>query len=408
MTAAYQQTLDYLYSRLPVFQHVGNSALKNSLVNIQAICKALNHPENKFRCIHVAGTNGKGSVSSMLAAVFTTHGYKTGLYTSPHLKDFRERIRIDGEEVSKEFIVEFTEKVKPLIEALNPSFFEITVAMAFEWFALQKVDMAIIEVGLGGRLDSTNVVTPLLSVITNIGWDHMDILGDSLEKIAAEKGGIIKEGIPILLGEVGLESFPVLDKIAKAKNAPFLVAAEADIEFVIHCSLKGNYQVKNIGTVISALKMLEEEGFEFDKAKILEALSDVNKFSGLRGRWDILGKDPLIIVDTAHNRDGIDAVMRQLMGMEFSQLHIILGMVKEKDLMSILPLFPKDARYYFAKPAIFRGLDVKILRDEAAKFGLQGHAFDSVKAAFMGAKKAAKASDIVFAGGSTFVVAEII
>lgn len=404
----YQETLDYLYTRLPVFQHVGNSAYNKSLTNILALCKALGEPEEKYGCIHVAGTNGKGSVSCMLSAVFTAHGIKNGLYTSPHLKDFRERIRVDGEMVPQWFVVKFTDRVKPLIDELNPSFFEITVAMAFEWFARQEVKLAVIEVGLGGRLDSTNVIEPLLSIITNIGWDHMDLLGDSLAGIAEEKGGIIKPGIPVLVGEPGVESLPVLERIAAEKISPLLVAAEAEEEYVQACELKGDYQRKNIGTVLSALKMLAEEGYEFDDDIVKQALGNVCKLSGIRGRWEILGMEPLQVADTAHNRDGMERVMEQLNKLPADNLHLVLGVVKEKDLSRILPLMPKHGKYYFAKPNILRGLDAHILQEEAKEFGLKGNVYSSVKEAYESALNAASSKDIVFIGGSTFVVAEVI
>jgi dihydrofolate synthase/folylpolyglutamate synthase len=405
----YQETLDYLYTRLPVFQHIGKAAYKADLNNTIALANALGNPEHSFKSIHVAGTNGKGSVSSLLASVFTAHGYKTGLYTSPHLKDFRERIRIDGEMIAESFVVEFTNEIHPVIEAISPSFFEITVAMAFDYFRREKVDIAVIETGMGGRLDSTNIVTPLLSVITNIGFDHMEFLGNTRAAIAAEKAGIIKQNIPVIIGEYDAETLPVFEEKSNHENAPLYQADTAPEAWIEHFTLKGNYQKKNLATVKKALDVLAEEyAYQFEAEKIETALKDIKDLSGIRGRWEVLQTEPMVVADTAHNEHGLKLVMEQLLAIPAKKMHVVLGVVNDKDLSKILPLFPENAVYYFAKPNIVRGLDAAILEEKAREYGLKGAAYQSVAQAFSAAKAGASKADLIFVGGSTFVVAEVI
>jgi len=404
----YSETLDYLFSRLPVYQHIGKAAYKADLNNTVALCAALGNPENGFKSIHVAGTNGKGSTSSALAAIFTANGYKTGLYTSPHLFDFRERIRIDGVMIPEQYVVDFTEKMKPLISELNPSFFELTVAMAFQWFTEQKVEIAIVEVGMGGRLDSTNVVTPELSVITNIGFDHMDFLGDTKTKIAAEKAGIIKLGVPVVIGEWDDETKPVFEIKAEVENSKLIKAIEAPAAWINSFALKGDYQRKNLATVYASVQSMRDLGWPLADDKIINALENVKLLSGIKGRWDILRTQPLVIADVAHNDHGLIPVLKQFMALPHHQMHFVLGVVNDKDLSKILPLFPKEAKYYFCKPNIMRGLDSGVLQERATVYGLLGQAWSSVKEALQAAISAADAEDIVFVGGSTFVVAEVV
>ena len=404
----YEETLEFLYSRLPVFQHIGAAAYKADLNNTIALCNALQNPQHQFKSIHVGGTNGKGSVSSMLAAIFTKHGYKTGLYTSPHLLDFRERIRINGQMIPKEFVTEFTENMKPLIDSISPSFFELTVGMAFEYFKQSEVDIAIIEVGMGGRLDSTNIIAPELSVITNIGWDHMEFLGDSLHKIAAEKAGIIKANTPAVVGEYLPETLPVFEDAAEKKSAHLTFGVTAPARWVEKCALKGEYQKKNLGTLKAAIEALELQGYHFSEHLILEALQEVKVLTGLRGRWEILQERPMVIADTAHNSDGLKETMSQLQKGLKGKLHMVLGVVKEKDLSKILGLLPPSASYYFCKPNIFRGLDEEILAKEAFNYGLKGEIHDSVDKALTSAKSRAAENDTIYIGGSTFVVAEVL
>jgi dihydrofolate synthase/folylpolyglutamate synthase len=408
MMPDYEETLEFLYSRLPVFQHIGAAAYKADLNNTIALCDALQNPHHHFKSIHVGGTNGKGSVSSMLAAIFMKHGYKTGLYTSPHLKDFRERIRINGNMIPKDFVVSFTESMKPMIEKIYPSFFELTVGMAFAYFKQSAVDIAIIEVGMGGRLDSTNVISPELSVITNIGWDHMEFLGDTLAKIASEKAGIIKKNVPAVIGEVLPETLSVFEQTAKNRTSELTRGVTAPARWIEKCALKGDYQKKNLGTVKAAIQALERQGYHFSEHLILEALQEVKQLTGLRGRWEIMQEQPLIIADTAHNADGLVETMGQLTKGLKGKLHMVMGVVKEKDLAKILKLLPASAEYYYCKPAIFRGLDAEILAAEATKAGLQGKVFGSVEQALMAAKDAAQKNDTIYIGGSTFVVAEVL
>jgi dihydrofolate synthase/folylpolyglutamate synthase len=427
--SAYQETLDFLFQQLPMFQRIGPQAYKKDLTNTLALCKLCNQPHKKFKSIHIAGTNGKGSVSHMLAAILQTAGYKTGLYTSPHLRDFRERIRINGEMISETDVVDFTNRIKPDLGDLKPSFFEWTVAMAFDYFARKQVDIAVIEVGLGGRLDSTNVITPELSVITNIGWDHMDMLGDTLEKIAFEKAGIIKADVPVIIGESQDETSPVFEKMANEKRSLlkyadrlYQVKQQSESATTAHyavkrlgkplndalaCDLKGLYQEKNIATVLASVERLQQQGWSIEQEHIEKALSQVQQLTGFAGRWMNLGENPRILADTAHNQNGLTLVLHQLSRMEYTRLHMVIGVVQDKDLPKILPLFPKNAKYYFCKSSIPRALDENQLRETASLFGLEGAAFKDVATALEAAKNAAQSTDLIFVGGSTFTVADI-
>jgi len=426
----YAETIDYLYTKLPMFTRIGARAIRPDLRNTLMLCKHLHNPQQRFRSVHVAGTNGKGSTSHMLAAILQKAGYKTGLYTSPHLKDFRERIRINGEMISENAVIDFVEQNKLLFESIEPSFFEMTVALAFEYFWKQKVDIAIIESGLGGRLDSTNIITPRLSVITNISYDHTDLLGDTLAKIAFEKAGIIKPEIPVVIGEMNAETDRIFIDKAKETNSPLLFANElcttvrSDFNESLlllsvenrqekrtdlyETDLTGIYQAKNICTVLASVYELNKSGFEIEEGDIREGLKNVKSLTGLRGRWEILSKSPLTIADVAHNESGIRMAIEQLNEYPGKRLHFVIGFVKDKSLEHILPLFPKDASYYFCKPDLPRGLDVDILETLASELDLHGKKFSSVKEAFQNAKENARAEDIIYVGGSTFVVAEVI
>jgi dihydrofolate synthase / folylpolyglutamate synthase len=370
----YQQTIDYLFHRLPMFSRLGAAAFKGDLTNTIKLCEALGNPQSKFKSIHIAGTNGKGSTSHMLAAIMQTAGYKTGLYTSPHLKDFRERIKVNGNMVEGAFVIAFTQQIKPLIEKIEPSFFEITVAMAFSWFAEQKVDIAVIEVGLGGRLDSTNIITPELSIITNIGYDHMNILGDTLEKIAAEKAGIIKQGIPVVVGETLPETKTLFEDRARDMGSPIYFANEvrqvADWEQSGHklqvdvvadhseerkkytLDLPGLYQAKNLLTVLEAVQLLTKRGWKIDEKDIMHAVGNTRKQTGFHGRWEVIHQQPYTVLDVAHNEDGIKQLVSQLEHCDFKKLHIVIGMVRDKEISAVLALLPKYARYYFTKAQI--------------------------------------------------------
>lgn len=401
----YKETLDWMFSQLPMYQQKGKSAFNGKLDNIKNFASYLNHPEKKFKSIHVAGTNGKGSSSHMLASILQEAGYRVGLYTSPHLKDYRERIKINGSVISESDVVDFIFENKSFLEKNKLSFFEMSVGLAFNYFANEKVDIAIIEVGLGGRLDSTNIITPEVSLITNIGLDHVDILGKSLKEIAFEKAGIIKENIPIVISETqeGLvETFTAIAEKQKAR----IVFAENITKEDYKTSLLGNYQKRNIKGVVAALSILR--GFEISQEHIKEGLLRVSENTGLLGRWQILQNNPKVICDTAHNFEGISLILEQLRQEKFESLHIVLGFVKDKNLDDLLPLFPKEAKYYFAKPGIIRGLDANILLENAKLFGLQGHSFRCVKDAKKAAMKEARSTDLVFIGGSTFVVGEVV
>lgn len=395
-----------MFSRLPMFQRQGSIAFKKDLTNIKAFCSVLNQPQNTYPCIHVAGTNGKGSTSHMIASVLQEAGYKVGLYTSPHLKDFRERIRINGQPIDEATVIDFIESHQSFLEQQQLSFFELTVGMAFDYFAGQKVDIAVIEVGLGGRLDSTNIINPLVSVITNIGLDHTQFLGETLKEIAFEKGGIIKKETPLVIGEFQEEVIEVFQDLAKAVNAPIFIA-EHLIGETFETDLLGNYQLKNIKTAVQSLLLLDQMGFEISHDLIREGLKNVSRNTGLKGRWQVLGEKPKVICDTAHNREGLLMVMSQLDKEIFKNLHIVLGVVNDKDLGNILALMPKKASFYFCKPDIPRGLSAELLKEQALKYQLYGNIFESVDAAYQDALEKAGSDDLIFIGGSTFVVAEL-
>ena len=403
----YKDTVEWMFEQLPMFQQLGVSAYKKDLTNTLKLASHLNHPEHTFKTVHIGGTNGKGSTSSLIASVLQQAGYKVGLYTSPHLLDFRERIRINGEEISKEFVVDFIENNKSFLEANKLSFFEMTVGMAFQYFSHQKVDVAIIEVGLGGRLDSTNIITPLLSVITNIGWDHMNLLGNTLEEIAFEKAGIIKENIPVVIGEFTNETKKVFEKEAKLKNAPIYFASTIDDIPELDSDLKGNYQVHNKKTAYQALQLLKNH-FSIADDNIIKGFLSVEKNTGLKGRWTVLSEKPLIVADTAHNKNGLEIVMTQVRQQKFDKLFMVFGVVNDKDIDSILPYLPKNAEYFVAKPNVPRGLEAVILKDKLTANGFNATAFNSIPEAFQYAKKQATTNDMIYIGGSTFVVAEVV
>jgi dihydrofolate synthase/folylpolyglutamate synthase len=424
MVTDYQQTLNYLYANLPIFQRVGAVAYKRDLTNTIQLCEALGNPHLKFKSIHVAGTNGKGSTSHMLASVLQSSGYKTGLYTSPHLKNFTERIKIDGNEISKEFVVDFVNRIRPSIESIKPSFFEITVAMAFDYFAQQGVEVAVIEVGLGGRLDSTNIITPVVSVITNISYDHKDILGDTLEKIASEKAGIIKPGIPVVVSERQAEVENVFIEKASACGAEIHFAQD---RYTIHESenglhvtidkntfinalslpLKGKYQIRNLSGVLKAVEVLAEKGYWIPIEKLIEGLEKTVEQTDLKGRWQKLNDKPLMICDTGHNAAGVREVVKQIEQQKYDKLSIVWGMVKDKEVEEILSLLPKHAHYYFCQANIPRALDAYLLKEKAERYDLQGVVVVDVNRAVESARLEAGPNDFIFIGGSTFVVAEI-
>ena len=397
-----------MFNQLPMYQLQGASAYKKDLTNAYLLANHLGNPEKNLKCIHVAGTNGKGSTSHMLASILEEAGYTVGLYTSPHLKDYRERIKINGDEISEKFVCEFINKNKTFFEANDMSFFEMTVGLAFDYFAKEKVDIAIIEVGMGGRLDATNIITPLVSVITNIGLDHTQFLGNTLEAIAYEKAGIIKPNIPVVIGEYTNETKPVFLTKAKENNSEIYFASD-----LIHqnypSDLIGDYQKHNNKTVLQTIAVINTQNdFIISDANISKGLLQVVKNTGLQGRWQKLGESPKIICDTAHNKNGLEIVMKQIQKEKFDTLHIVLGMVNDKDMDEVLPLFPADAIYYFCKPNIPRGLDAAILQENAAKFKLKGEVFNSVSESYKKSLQNATNSDFVFVGGSTFVVAEIL
>ncbi|WP_396166268.1 bifunctional folylpolyglutamate synthase/dihydrofolate synthase [Flavobacterium sp.] len=402
----YKESINWLFNQLPVFQNIGAAAYKEDLTNTLLLTKHLNHPERNFKTIHVAGTNGKGSTSSMIASVFMEAGYKVGLYTSPHLKDFRERITINGKKISKNYVHQFVLKHKSFFETTELSFFEMTVGLAFQYFSDKKVDIAIIEVGMGGRLDATNIITPLLSVITNIGKDHTAFLGDTLEKIAFEKAGIIKQNIPVVIGEYTIQTKPVFLEVA-SKNKSEIYFAQ-DINHPDYpCGLLGNYQIKNKKTVIEVFRNLKSN-FNISEENIKNGIANVVLNTHLQGRWQILQENPKVICDTAHNAHGLEMVIQQLKKETYNQLHIVLGVVNDKDLDAILPLFPKNANYYFCKPKNERGLNAKTLQDKAKSFQLFGNTYASISKAYKAALEKSSDKDLIFIGGSNFVVSEII
>jgi dihydrofolate synthase/folylpolyglutamate synthase len=412
-----------------MFSRTGAAAIKTDLVNTREICSFLDDPFNKFKTIHVAGTNGKGSCSHMIAAVLQACGYKTGLYTSPHLKDFRERIKINGEMIKKEFVVEFTERLKPLIEKINPSFFELTVGMAFDYFAKERIDIAVIETGLGGRLDSTNIISPEISVITNIGMDHMNILGDTLQLIAAEKGGIIKENTAVVIGESSDETDEVFLSIAEDRHAPIVFADKkyyaadwrhqngylvTDIvnthdqsRATYHLDLPGYYQLKNLVTVSETLHQLRLKNFDLAEEKVVKALKQVKKTTGLHGRWETIHQHPAVVLDVAHNEDGMRQLMKQIELSDYRHLHIIVGMVKDKEIDKVLELLPKEASYYFTRAQIPRALHENVLFEKATALQLEGEKYTDVNLALKAALAKASKDDLVLVCGSVFVVGEV-
>lgn len=408
----YQETTAWMFNQLPMYQLQGASAYKKDLTNTHLLINHLNNPHAYLKCIHVAGTNGKGSSSHMLASILQEAGYKTGLYTSPHLKDFRERIKIIGPdtsgEITEDFVCDFINSNKSFFEANDISFFEMSVGLAFAYFAKEAVDIAVIEVGMGGRLDATNIITPLVSVITNIGLDHTQFLGNTLESVAFEKAGIIKTGIPVVIGEYTAETKNVFLAKAKETNSEIYFAADL-ISENLPSDLIGDYQIHNKKTVIQTIKVLNTEtDFNISHHNIESGLLNVVKNTGLLGRWQQLGEFPKIICDTAHNKNGLEIVLKQIKKEKFGQLHIVLGVVNDKDLDEVFPLFPKNAIYYFCKPNIPRGLEVSILKEKASQFGLTGETYHSVSEAYSSAKESAAANDFIYVGGSTFVVAEIL
>jgi len=426
----YQDTLDYLFKQLPMFTRIGSAAYKKDLTNTLALCNVLDNPQLSIKTIHVAGTNGKGSTSHMLASLLQEAGFKTGLYTSPHLKDFRERIRINGKMISEEEVVHFVDSFKEPFENISPSFFEWTFALSLHHFKKHQVDIAVIETGLGGRLDSTNIIHPELSIITNIGWDHMDMLGDTLPKIAFEKAGIIKPNVPVVIGEFNEDTFPVFHKKVKETNSNLVLASSVvdllyfksvyrlsafDASFRegmvwknMVCDLPGNYQQKNIVTVITAAIELIKLGYKITEKHIRLGIEHVKSNTNLLGRWHILQQAPLIVADTGHNEDGLKYVVEQIKQQKYKQLHLVIGVVKDKALNKVLPLLPKEGIYYFTKANLPRALDEKELQAEAYKFGLKGKTYFSVDEAVLAAKASADKDDFIFIGGSTFIVAEAI
>ena len=429
---SYSETLDYMFSQLPMFHNIGKAAYKADLTNTIALLEAIGNPHRDQKWIHVAGTNGKGSVSSLLAATLTQHGYKTGLYTSPHLLDFTERIRIDGKCIEEKTVIDFMNEIHETLDRIKPSFFEITVALAFYHFRAEKIDIGVIEVGLGGRLDSTNVIKPILSVITNIGWDHMDLLGNSIEKIASEKAGIIKRGIPLALGPMRDEAMDVMKAVASENGARIYHDLAVDVGFVRHLALKGSYQLENIQTFACAIEALKDLWFPLRRSLILEALENVVALSGLRGRWEIISNNPWTVTDTAHNSDGVLSTMSQLsekyikavddwknnlIANHYSaddilaqppRIRMVWGMVSDKDRQKILALLPKDAIYYYCKPSVIRGLASDELSKEGNEIGLEGRPFGDVKSAYIKALDDARPQDLIYVGGSTFVVADLL
>ncbi len=439
----YQQTIEYLYQHLPMFSRIGAAAYKKDLHNTIALCNVLDNPHNKFKSIHIAGTNGKGSTSHMLAAMLQQAGYKTGLYTSPHLKDFKERIKVNGEMISEDFVVQFVEQTKTLSESIGPSFFELTVAMAFEYFAQHQVDIAVIETGLGGRLDSTNIITPILSIITNIGYDHMNILGNTLEAIAMEKAGIIKPGVPVVIGEYLPETKAIFINKAKECNAKIYFAKDeykafninsttqtlrCDVKNATHniienftLDLNGLYQTKNLCTVLCAESILMEQGFTITNGVEKMALANTKKLTGLHGRWDVIAENPTIVLDVAHNEDGMKQILQQLavvsgqwaaqnsnhQNENRKKIHFVLGMVKDKEVEKVLSLLPADAHYYFTNAHIPRAMNAEELKNKAAQFNLQGNFYDDVNIAIAAAKQQAAVTDLIIVCGSVFLVGEV-
>ena len=401
----YQETLSWMFNQLPMFQTQGKTALNNKLDRTNAFAAVLGNPEKKFKTLHIAGTNGKGSSSSMLASILQEAGYKVGLYTSPHLKDFRERIKINGVEIPEERVVSFIAAYKDFLATHQLSFFEMTVGLAFDYFAEEKVDIGVIEVGLGGRFDSTNIITPEVSLITNISKDHTDILGNTLPEIAFEKAGIIKKDTPVVISEYQEETAPVFIKRAKEDKAPIVFANELTTNLTT--DLQGIYQEKNIKGVIAVIDFLKHQGWDISDENLKNGLLNVVKNTHLKGRWQTLSTHPTVVCDTGHNIGGLTYVMEQLKKQTYTQLHIVIGFVKEKDVKGVLELFPKEAYYYFCSPNIKRGLAVETLKEIATAKGLKGEAYSSVQEAVSAAKAKAQPTDFIFIGGSTFVVSEL-
>lgn len=422
----YQETLTYLYNSAPLFQHVGKAAYKEGLSNTLALDEYFGHPHRKFRTIHVAGTNGKGSCSHTLAAILQSAGYRVGLYTSPHLVDFRERIRINGVPVSQEFVIDFVEKHRSFFEPLHPSFFELATAMAFHYFASQQVDVAVIEVGLGGRLDCTNIIHPDLCLITNISFDHIQFLGNTLAKIAGEKAGIIKPSVPVVIGETTPETKPVFQQKAAEVNAPIFFAEEEHPLLSALHDESGNYiyqttryhdlkgelggicQEKNTNTLLTALPLLEQQGYHITETDIRNGFAHVCELTGLMGRWQKLSSHPTIVCDTGHNVGGIQYIVKQLSFQQYKQLHIVIGMVNDKDISGVLAMLPKDAIYYFTQASVQRALPAEKVKELANSYGLSGNAYPDVKTAVEAAQKQADADDFIIVGGSSFIVADLL
>ncbi|WP_330441800.1 bifunctional folylpolyglutamate synthase/dihydrofolate synthase [Flavobacterium sp. C4GT6] len=402
----YQETIEWMFNQLPMYQTQGASAFKKDLTNTLLLAKHLNNPENGFKSVHVAGTNGKGSVSNMLASILQEAGYKVGLYTSPHLKDFRERIKINGQDISKEFVMDFMAQNKSFFEASQLSFFEMTVGLAFDYFTKEKVNVAIVETGMGGRLDSTNIITPLVSVITNIGFDHTQFLGDTLEKIAFEKAGIIKNNVPVVVGEYTPETKSVFETKAQEMQSDITFASDVDFPFY-ESDLTGDYQKQNRKTVLATINVLKHH-FNITEEVLVKGLLNVVKNTGFMGRWQIIHQNPIAVCDTAHNSHGLKIVLNQIAQQKFKDLRIVFGVVNDKDLTEILPLMPKNAIYYFCKPNVMRGLDAKNLQDKFLGYDLKGKVYSSVADAYKNALADADQTDFIYVGGSTFVVAEIL
>ncbi len=425
----YQQTLDYIFTRLPMYSRIGAAAYRNDLTNTIALCNALDNPQQHFKSIHIAGTNGKGSTSHLLAAILQSAGYKTGLYTSPHLKDFRERIRLNGAMVPEQYVVDFINRIEPQVELLDPSFFEITVAMAFDYFAGEAVDAGVIEVGLGGRLDSTNIIRPELSVITNIGLDHMNMLGNTRQEIAYEKAGIIKHGVPVVVGETLPETMPVFERRAAEEKAPLIIATDhyfvtdwhiephtlnVQVEdkktgnhAVYEVELQGIYQLKNLLTVLESVRQLQQKGWDIGDAAVRRGLAQVKKLTGLHGRWDIIHRHPQVVLDVAHNEDGMKQLAEQIEITDHTNLHIVIGMVKDKEIDEALSYLPRQASYYFTKARIPRAMPEEQLAAKAASLGLTGNHYPDVNTALKTALVHAGKEDLVLVCGSVFVVGEV-
>jgi dihydrofolate synthase/folylpolyglutamate synthase len=425
----YEQATNYLFTRLPMFSRIGAAAYKKDLTNTVRLCEYLGNPQTKFKAIHIAGTNGKGSTSHMLAAVLQTAGYKTGLYTSPHLRDFRERFRVNGEMIDKDYVADFVERIQPAIDEIEPSFFEITVAMAFDYFVREQVDIAVIETGLGGRLDSTNIISPELAVITNIGWDHMNLLGNTLPAIAFEKAGIIKPRVPVVIGETDRETRSVFEQVAKENQAPLFFAdiqryvaewkyehhqlvlevavSHTDERISYQLDLPGFYQTKNCITVLEVIYHLQKAGYKITEHHIQQALRQVKKLTGLHGRWEVVHANPVVVLDVGHNEDGIKQIISQVELSDYQHLHIVIGLVKDKEIEKVLSLLPKEAIYYFTRAQIPRALPETELAARAQVLGLNGHAYSDVNTALQQAMQKADKRDMILVCGSVFVVGEV-